>query len=131
MDEMNKHKAKYPCVGPELFYVRGQRKTSTSPMRMARKHRYTFLLESFSVGVLAKKIYLKDSTSPSFQLQRDPNGLKMRFEVALDALTKTNPTERSTVTHEVNILKSPPYNMVNPTMCFRDTAKYFFLFFLH
>jgi serine/threonine protein kinase len=123
VDEMNKHKAQYNCAGPELFHVRGQRGTSTSPMRMARKHRHTFLSESFSVGALAKKIYHKDSTSPLFQHNRDPNGLKMRFEVALDALTKTNPADRSTITHEVNILKSPPYNMVNPTMCFRDTAK--------
>lgn len=123
VDEMNKHRAKYPCAGPELFHVRGQRGTSTSPMRMARKHRHSFLSESFSVGALARKIYQRDSTSTLFQSNRDPNGLKMRFEVALDALTKTNPAERSTVTHEVNILKSPPYNMVNPTMCFRDTAK--------
>jgi hypothetical protein len=127
MDEMNKHKAKYNCVGHELFHVRGQRGTSISPMRMARKHRHTFLSESFLVGALAKKIYHKDSTSPLFQLNRDPNGLKMRFEVALDALTKTNPAERSTITHIVNMLKSPPYNMANPTMCFRDTAKYNFL----
>ena len=123
VDEMNKHKAKYNCAGPELFHVRGQRGTSTSPMRMARKHRHTFLSESFSVGALAKKIYQKDSTSTLFHLNRDPNGLKMRFELALEALTKSNPAERSTITHVVNMLKSPPYNMANPTMCFRDTAK--------
>jgi serine/threonine protein kinase len=123
VNEMNKHKAKYNCVGPELFHVRGQRGTSTSPMRMARKHRHTFLSESFSVGALAKKIYQKDSTSPLFQLNCDPNGLKMQFEVTLNALTKTNPAERSTITHVVNMLKSPPYNMAHPTMCFRDTAK--------
>jgi hypothetical protein len=123
VDEMNKHKAKYNCAGAELFHIQGQRGTSTSPMRMARKHRHTFLLKSFSVDALAKKIYHKDLTSPLFQLNSDPNGLKMRFKLALDALTKTNPTERSTITHVVNMLKSPPYNMVNPTMCFRDTAK--------
>jgi hypothetical protein len=66
MDEMNKHKAKYNCAGLELFHVRGQRGTSTSPMRMARKHRHTFLSEFFSVGALAKKIYHKDSISPLF-----------------------------------------------------------------
>jgi hypothetical protein len=123
VDEMNKHRIKYNCAGPELFHVRGQRGTSTSPVRMARKHRHTFLSESFSVGALAKKIYARDSTSSLFQLNSDPNGLKMRFEIALDALTKPNPAERSTITHVVNMLKSPPYNMVNPTMCFRDTAK--------
>jgi hypothetical protein len=75
------------------------------------------------VGALAKKIYAKDSSSPLFQLNCDPHGLKMRFEIALDALTEPNPAERSTITHVVNMLKSPPKNMVNPTMCFRDTAK--------
>ena len=75
------------------------------------------------MGALAKKIYQKDSISPLFQLNRDPNGLKMRFEVALDELRKTNPSERSTITHVVNMLKSPPYNIISPTMCFRDTAK--------
>jgi hypothetical protein len=123
VDEMKNYKAKYNCVGPELFHVRGQRGTSTSPVRMARKHRHTFLSESFSVGALAKKIYAKDSTSPLFQLNRDPNGLKMWFELILDALTKTNPAERSTITYVVNKLKLPPYNMASPTMCFRDTVK--------
>jgi serine/threonine protein kinase len=123
VDEMNKYKAKYNCAGLELFHVRGRRGTSTSPVMMARKHRHTFLSESFSVGALAKKIYAKDSISPLFQLNSDLNGLKMRFELALDALTKTNPAERSTITHVVNMLKSPPYNMASPTMCFRDTAK--------
>ena len=32
--------------------------------------------------------------------------------------------ERSTITHVVNMLKSPPYNKANPTMCFRDTTKF-------
>ena len=93
MDDINKHKAVYNCVGPELFHVGGQRGTSTSPMRMARKHRHTFLSDTFSVGALPKNVYHKDLTPPLFQLNSDPNGLKMRFEVALDSLTKTNPTE--------------------------------------
>jgi hypothetical protein len=123
VDDMKKHREKYNCAGPELFHVRGQRGTSTSPVRMARKHRHTYLSESFSVGVLAKKIYAKDAASPLFQLNSDPNGVMMRFELALDQLTRPNPAERSTITHIVNILKSPPYNIVTPTMCFRDTAK--------
>ena len=123
VDDMKKHREKYNCAGPELFHVRGQRGTSTSPVRMARKHRHTYLSESFSVGVLAKKIYAKDAASPLFQLNSDPNGVMMRFELALEQLTRPNPAERSTITHIVNILKSPPYNIVTPTMCFRDTAK--------
>ena len=74
------------------------------------------------MGALAKNIYQKDSTSNLFQQNRNPNGLKMRFEAGLDALIKTDPRERKTITHVVNMLKLPPYNMANPTMCFHNTT---------
>ena len=67
LEELVKHKEKYNYVGPELFHVRGERGTSLSPMRMARKYRHIYLSESFSVGALAKKIYNHDSTSNLFQ----------------------------------------------------------------
>ena len=116
-----KHKEKYNCAGPKLFHVRGERGTSLSPMRMARKHRHTYLSESFSMGAVTKKIYHHDSTSNLFQQNWDPNIVMRRFEVGLDALTNTDPAERSTITHVVNSLKSPPYNMATPNMCFYDT----------
>ena len=107
LEEMNKHKLKYNCAGPELFHVRGQRGTSLFPMRMAWKHRHTFLSESFSVSALAKKIYQKDSTSNLFY---------QMSEVDLDALTKSDPGERVTITHVVYVLKLPLYNMANLTI---------------
>ena len=117
-----KHKEKYYCAAPKLFYVQGKRGTSQSPVRMARKHKHTIYSESFSVGALAKKIYHHDSTSNLFQKTPDPNSTKVWFELALNELTRVDPTERSTITRVVNLLKSPPYNLENPTMCFRDTA---------
>ena len=89
---------------------------------MAHKHKHTIYSESFSVGALAKKIYHHDSTSNLFQKTPNPNSTKVRFELALNELTRVDPTERSTITRVVNLLKSPPYNLENPTMCFRDTA---------
>ena len=121
LEELVKHKEKYNCVGPELFHVRGERGTSLSLMRMAWKHRHTYVSESFSVGALTKKIYHHDSTSNLFQQNWDPNVMMMQFEVGLDALTKINLAERLTITHVVNSLKSPPYNMATPNMCFHDT----------
>ena len=67
LEELVKHKEKYNCASPELFHVQGERGTSLSPMKMARKHRHTYLSESFSVGALAKKIYHHDSPSNLFQ----------------------------------------------------------------
>ena len=121
LEELVNHKEKYNCASLELFHVRGERGTSLSPMRMARKHRYTYLLESFLVGALAKKICNHDSTSNLFQKNRDPNVVMRQFEVGLDALTKIDPAERSSITHVVNLLKSPPYNMATPDMCFCNT----------
>ena len=117
-----KHKEKYYYAAPKLFYIQGKRGTSQSPVRMARKHKHTIYSESFSVGALAKKIYHHDSTSNLFQKTPDPNSTKVRFELALNELTRIDPTERSTITRVVNLLKSPSYNLENPTMCFRDTA---------
>ena len=89
---------------------------------MARKHKHTLYSESFSVGFLAKKIYHHDSTSNLFQKPPDPNSTKVWFELALNELTRVDPTERSTITRVVNLLKFPPYNLENPTMCFHDAA---------
>jgi len=119
--EMVKHKKKYNYADSKLFDIHGKKKTSRPPMKMDLKHRDTYLLESFVVGALAKKIYCCDSTSNLFQQNRYPNVVKIRFEQALDELTKLNPIERSTITNVVNTLKSPPYNMETPTMCFRNT----------
>ena len=115
-EAMAKQKEKYYCAAPELFHVQGKRGTSQ------RKHKHTIYSESFSVGALAKKIYHHDSTSNLFQKTPNPNSTKVRFELALNELTRVDPTERSTITRVVNLLKSPPYNLENPTMCFRNTA---------
>ena len=117
-----KHKEKYYYAAPELFHVQGKQGTFQSPVRMARKHKHTIYSESFSIGALAKKIYQHDSTSNLFQKTLDPNSTKVRFELALNELIRVDPTERSTITRVVNLLKSPSYNLENPTMCFRDTA---------
>ena len=54
-EAVEKHKEKYYSAAPKLFHVQGKRGTSQSPVNMARKHKHTFLSESFSVGALAKK----------------------------------------------------------------------------
>ena len=117
-----KYKEKYYCATPELFHVQRKRGTSQSLVRMARKHKHTLYSESFFVGALAKKIYHHDSTSNLFRKIPDPNSTKVRFELALNELTRVDPTERSTITSVVNLLKSPLYNLENPTMCFHDTT---------
>ena len=122
MEAVAKHKEKYYCVAPKLFHVQGKWRTSQSPVRMARKHKHTLHSESFSVGALAKKIYHYDSTSNLFQKTPHPNSTKVRFELALNELTRVDPTKRLTITRVVNLLKSPPYNLENSTMCFCDTA---------
>ena len=81
-----------------------------------------YIRSPFFLGALAKKIYHHDSTSNLFQKTPDPNSTKVRFELALNKLTRVDPTKRSIITRVVNLLKSPPYNLENPTMCFHDTA---------
>ena len=91
----------------------GERGTPQSPMRMAMAHNHTIKSESYSVGMLAKKIYRMDATS---------NAIKVRFEQSLAELTRVDPTERLRVTHVVHTLKGKPYFMETPNMCFRDTT---------
>ena len=50
---VGKHKEKYYYAAPKLFHVQGKRGTSQSLVRMACKHKHTFLLESFFVRALA------------------------------------------------------------------------------
>ena len=110
------------CAALELFHVQGKRKTSQSPVNMARKHEHTIYSESFSIGALAKRIYHHAGASNLFQQNLDPNSVKVQFEQALNELTRIDPKERTTITRVVNILKSPPYNLENPTICFHDMA---------
>lgn len=114
----------YDCAAPELFHVHGgagARGTSLSPVRMSRAHPHTVKSESFSVGMLARKIYKSDSTSHLFQQNRDPDSVKMRFESALTDLTHADPAARRSISEVVNILKSHPYDLRTPTMCFRNS----------
>jgi hypothetical protein len=80
------------------------------------------LSDSYIVGMLAKKMYMGDSTSELFQKNRDPASTRYRFEQALKELTAINPEERSTIVHVVNILKDKPYYMEEPSMCYRQST---------
>jgi hypothetical protein len=72
--------------------------------------------------MLAKKMYMGDSTSELFQKNRDPASICYRFEQALKELTDINPEERSAIIHVVNTLKGKPYYMEEPSMCYRQST---------
>ena len=120
--DLRKHRAKYYCAAPELFHVTRERGTLQSPMRMAMAHNHTIKSESYSEGMLAKKIYRMDATSTLFQRNKDANAIKVRFEQSLAELTRVDPTERLTITHVDHTLKGKPYFMETLNMCFRDTT---------
>ena len=120
-EDLRKHRAKYYYAASELFHVIGERGMLQSPMRMAMAHKHTIKSESYSVGMLAKKIYRMDATSILFQRNKDSNAIKVRFEQSLAELTRVEPTERLIVTHVVHNLKDKPYFMETSNMCFWDT----------
>ena len=60
-------------------------------MRMAMAHNHTIKSESYSVGMLAKKIYRMDATSTLFQRNKDANAIKVQFEQSLAELTRVDP----------------------------------------
>ena len=91
-------------------------------MRMAMAHKHIIKSESYSVEMLAKKIYKMDATSILFQQNRDANSVKMHFEQALLELMRVDPAERQIVTHIVHTLKGKSYFMETPNMCFQDTV---------
>ena len=93
-----------------------------SRMQMAMAHKHTIKSESYSVGMLAKKIYRMDATSTPFQQNKDANSIKVRFEQSIAELTRVDPAERQIVTHVVHILKGKSYYMETSNMCFRDTV---------
>ena len=91
--------------------------TLESPMQKARAHKQTIKSESYSVEMLAKKIYNLDATSTLFQQNKDANSIKVHFEQALLDLTRIDPVERWTVTYIVHTLKGRPYYMETPNTC--------------
>ena len=68
---------KYYYIAPELFHVIGERGTPQSPTRMAMAHKHTIKSESYSMGMLAKKVYKMDATSTLFQRNKDSNAIKV------------------------------------------------------
>ena len=120
-EDLWKHRTKYYCAAPELFHVTEEWGTPQSPTQMAMAHKHTIKSESYSVGMLARKIYRMNATSTLFQRNKDSNAIKVRFEQSLAELTRVDPTERLIVTHVVHTLKGKPYFMETPNMCFRDT----------
>jgi hypothetical protein len=72
--------------------------------------------------MLAKQMYMGDSTSELFQKNRDPTSTRYRFEQALNELIAINPEERSTIVRVVNTLKGKPYYMEEPSMCYRQST---------
>ena len=121
-EDLRKHRAKYYYAALESFHVTRERRTPQSPMQMAMAHKHTIKFESYSVGMLAKKIYRMDATSTLFQRNKNSNAIKVRFEQSLAELTCVDPTERLTVTHVVHTLKDKPYFMGTLNICFRDTT---------
>lgn len=119
--ELTEAKRKYNWVAPELFHLTGATGSATSPRRASRAHVCTALTDSFTTGLLAKKIYMHDTTSELFQKNRDPKSTVLRFEHALNQLLQINPQKRSTIVHVVNTLKGGPYYLEEPTMCYRQS----------
>ena len=98
-----------------------KRGTPQSPMRMAMAHKHIIKSESYSVGMLAKKIYRMDATSTLFQRNKDSNAIKVRFEQSVAELMRVEPTKQLTITYVFHTLKGKPYFMETPNICFRDT----------
>ena len=64
-------------------------------------HKHTIKSESYSVGMLAKKVYMMDATSTLFQRNKDSNAIKVQFEQSLAELTQVDPAKRLTIIHVV------------------------------
>jgi hypothetical protein len=105
-----------------LFHLIGESGSTTSPRRAGKAYACMVLSDSYTVGMLAKKMYMGDSTSELFQKNRDPASTSYKFEQALKELIAINPEERSTIVHVVNILKDKPYYMEEPSMCYRQST---------
>jgi serine/threonine protein kinase len=119
--ELDEARRKYNWIAPELFHLTGEPGSATSPRRASRAHACTVLSDSYTVGMLARKMYMHDSTSELFQKNRDPGSTRYRFEQALLQLTMINPRERSSIVHVVNLLKGKPYYLEEPSMCYRQS----------
>ena len=101
-----------------MFHLIGELGSAISSRRAGKVHACTVLSDSYIVGMLAKKMYIGDSTSELFQKNRDPTSTRYRFEQALKELIAINPEERSTIVYVVNTVKDKPYYMEEPSMCY-------------
>jgi hypothetical protein len=115
-------KKRYNWIAPELIYLTGEPGLANSPCRVGKAHACTVLSDSYTVGMLAKKMYMGDSTSELFQKNRDLASTSYRFEQALKELTAINLEERSTIVYVVNTLKDKPYYMEEPSMRYRQST---------
>jgi hypothetical protein len=84
--QLNDARMRYNWIAPELFHLTGEPGSATSPRRASKAHVCTVLSDSYTVGMLARKMYMHDSTSELFQKNRDAASTRHRFEQALHAL---------------------------------------------
>jgi serine/threonine protein kinase len=119
---LDETKKRYNWIALELFHLTGEPSSATFPRRAGKAHACTVLSDSYTVGMLAKKMYMGYSTSKLFQKNRDPTSTRYKFEQALNELTAINREERSTIVRVVNTLKGKPYYMEEPSMCYRQST---------
>jgi hypothetical protein len=119
---LDETKKPYNWIAPKLFHLTGEPGSATSPRRAGKAHACTVLSDSYTVEMLAKKMYMGDSTSELFQKNRDPTSTRYRFEQALNELIAINPEEGSTIVRVVSTLKSKPYYMEEPSMYYRQST---------
>jgi hypothetical protein len=63
---LDEAKKRYNRIAPELFHLTGEPGSTTSPHQAGKAHACTVLSNSYTVGMLAKKMYMGDSTSELF-----------------------------------------------------------------
>jgi hypothetical protein len=64
--QLDKAKKRYNWIAPELFHLIGEPSSTSSRRRAGKAHACTILSNSYTMGMLAKKMYMGDSTSKLF-----------------------------------------------------------------
>src|SRR5579875_775195 len=102
-------------VALELFYVFGAKDSPNSLDVMKEKHKYTKATDAYSIGVLATKIWSKESDKTLLP----DSTIRTGFELKLGGLRDKDPQTRLSIQDVLRRFTSPPFNMVMPECCFR------------
>ncbi|MBE3102757.1 MAG: protein kinase, partial [Bacilli bacterium] len=117
MELLQKVKDLRRFAAPELFYVYGDKGSTTSLEVMQKRHLYTMAADAYATGWIAIKIW-NEEWDPNYFTTKNPEQYQ-NLRLKLASLVKQDVQERASVLDVLDTLRKAPHCWTMPECCYR------------